>query len=570
MKTVFLYFLVGIQPLYAQRITNEKVLFNGTIYTCDSLNPEAEAVAIKGDKIIAVGALTFVKSKVTDHASFIDLDGQFLLPGLIDSHNHAIEGGERLLTAHLDENVLSADELSDFTIDAIRTGKAARGDAIYITGVHSAMWSNLSSLDSLFNNGIFLNKPVMLLGLDAHTAWCNKVMLRRAGVDGHFIDQLPGAEQKFYGRGVDNEPNGFLSEGAIAKVNKVLPPSPVTPYNGALRGINHLNRLGITAWLDPAAGNIKDGVTNKMLTAYRQVARNKLLSAHVATAIVADANQPPGPQIKAIGKLRRKFGHTQNLSVLGFKIFADGVLEYPTQTAAVSIPYLNSGMSGSLMVDPEKLKTFVVGADQNGLLVHIHAIGDRAVTVSLDAIEEVRMVNGNDSTPHTITHLQIVTPDDIGRFSTLGVLASMQLLWATADRYAVDLVEPYLDPGLYAHQYPARSLVRAGAVLCGASDWPVTSANPFEAIATAETRKGPEGVLNPAESVSRPDMIMAYTINAARALKMEQLIGSIVPGKQADFVLLDRDVYAVDSDSIRQTQVIWTMFGGEVVYQKAQ
>jgi predicted amidohydrolase YtcJ len=142
----------------------------------------------------------------------------------------------------------------------------------------------------------------------------------------------------------------------------------------------------------------------------------------------------------------------------------------------------------------------------------------------------------------------------------------MQLLWANADHYTVELVQPYLDPSLYVQQYPARSLANASAVLCGASDWPVSSANPFEAIAVAETRKGSMGVLNESEVVEREEMIRAYTIHAARSMLLDQWSGSITVGKKADFVLVDRDVFLVSSDVIRDTKVIWTMFAGNIIY----
>jgi predicted amidohydrolase YtcJ len=185
----------------------------------------------------------------------------------------------------------------------------------------------------------------------------------------------------------------------------------------------------------------------------------------------------------------------------------------------------------------------------------------------LNAFETARKVNGNKSLAHSITHLQIVRPQDVKRFSNLNVLPSMQLLWATADHYTVELVKPYIDPSLYNYHYPAKSLINAGATVCGASDWPVTSANPFEAISTAEMRKGDLGILNEAERVTRMDMIKAYTINAAKALWMDKMIGSIEPGKKADFVLVDCDVMTVDSESIGNAKVIWTIFGGEIVYK---
>jgi len=266
--------------------------------------------------------------------------------------------------------------------------------------------------------------------------------------------------------------------------------------------------------------------------------------------------------------LQQRYKNVEGLRILGFKIFADGVLEYPTQTAAVSIPYINSGLNGSLMFEPSKFKEFAALADKEGLLVHVHAIGDRAVTETLNGFAYMRQTNGNADIAHSITHLQIVLPADLKRFTHLKIIPSMQLLWANADSYVVDLVKPYIDPSLYRRQYPAMSLVRAGSKIAGASDWPVSSANPFDAIHMGETRVGQKGVLEASEVMTRMNLLRAYTINAAKVLMMEKTIGSIEPGKQADFVLVDRDVMTVSSEEVKKTEVIWTMFAGTIVYNK--
>jgi predicted amidohydrolase YtcJ len=198
---------------------------------------------------------------------------------------------------------------------------------------------------------------------------------------------------------------------------------------------------------------------------------------------------------------------------------------------------------------PKKFAQFVTLADKNNLLVHVHAIGDLAVTESLNGIEAARKINGNSGIPHTITHLQIVQPKDFARFNQLGVLASMQLLWALGDVTTIDIVKPYISPDLYQWQYPARSILHANAIICGASDWPVSTANPFEAIYEAETRNGKMGVLDSTQCVPRIAMLYAYTINAAKALRQERFIGSLTPGKSADLILVDRDVLNVSPEA---------------------
>ena len=175
--------------------------------------------------------------------------------------------------------------------------------------------------------------------------------------------------------------------------------------------------------------------------------------------------------------------------------------------------------------------------------------------------------NGNSGLPHTLTHVQFADPEDFPRFHELGAVAALQLLWASAGEDTIELVKPHLEADLYQWQYPARSLLDNGAIISGASDWPVSSANVFQAICQAETRKGPGGILDPSQRMPREAMLYAYTRNSAVAMNKLKDIGSIAPGKQADLVLVDRDVLIVPSEELRATKVVWTMVGGKMVYQ---
>ena len=567
-RFIFLLLLaIAGNTLHAQKNASQKILFNGTIFTANSNQPFADAVALSGDKIIAVGSLADVQKALKGQATQIDLQGKFLLPGLIDSHNHALSGGKSLSAANVGDVWLATPQLAAYAENILKTHKGMRGDVILIEGMHSATWAHTHELDAVFNTEAYRTQPIVLRGSDGHTAWVNRVMLQRAGVNRAFITSLTKDERPFYGVDEKGEPNGRISEDGFNTIRKVLPASPVDPYEAAIAGVQHLNSLGITAWLDPATGSTSGGVQNGDLQLYEKLSLQKKLTAHVAATVVAEGNDDVQKQIDIVKGLQKHFNTVKDLSVLGFKIFADGVLEYPTQTAAVSLPYKNSGQYGSLMFDPTKFKNFVAKADQQQLLVHVHAIGDRAVTETLNAFAYARATNGNNTLPHSITHLQLVVPSDFKRFATLNVLASYQLLWATADTYTVELVKPYIDSALFSFHYPAKSMRDAGAIIAGASDWPVSSANPFEAIYVAETRVGKLGVLNAGESMPRAEMLKAYTINAARVL-WSTTIGSIEPGKQADLVLVDRDVLTVSAEDVRNTQVLWTMFGGEVVYAK--
>ncbi len=568
---IFFSALIGVfflSSTYAQVASTQKIFFNGRIFTANPEQPYADAVVVQGDKIIAVGSLSQVKSKVDPKSELVDLQGKYLLPGLIDSHVHALSGGEHLMGAAMNDVLVNKEELRAFASTTLLLRKGMRGDVLYIRGMHSGTWAAANDLDDLFNKEPYLTQPVVLRGSDGHTAWVNKVMLKRAKIDKNFILTLSAADKKYFGVDAENNPNGLISEDGFQKINAVMPASVIDPVQAGEQGVKHLNSLGITAWLDPSTGNISEGINNSRLNVYQKLALASKLKAHVVSTVVADGDGDVVNQIATLKKLQTKYGSVKDLSIIGFKIFADGVLEYPTQTGAISIPYKNSGSLGSLMFDPEKFKMFVTKADKEKLLVHIHAIGDRAVTESLNAYEAARKANGNSGIIHSITHLQLVKPTDFKRFAELNVFASAQLLWASADMYTLELVNPYVDSTITAHQYPALSLVKAGVTVAGASDWSVSSANPFEAIAQAETRTGKLGVLDANEIMPRLEMLKAYTINAAKLIMKDKMIGSIEPGKQADFVLVDRDVMSISPEEIKDTKVLWTMFGGEIVYKK--
>lgn len=565
LRFITLVFVFGFSFAGAQ---THKILFNGKIITSNAAQPEAEAVAIDKDKIVYVGSLKEAKRSVPPNAVMIDLKGKVLMPGLIDSHNHAISGGESLLSATLNDKLISFSDLASFAVSTLQSRKGMFGDVLFIDGVHSGTWASVNELHKLFNGENYENQAVVLQGSDGHTAWANEVMLRRAGINAEFLQALSAEQQRYFGFDKYFLPTGMIAEDGFDCIRKVLPSNNIDLFKAGVAGVEHLNSLGITAWMDPSTGSVKEGEGNGELNIYKKLSESGKLTGHVAAIVVAEANEDHRPQIQLLKSLRQKTSKTKNLSVIGFKIFADGVLEYPTQTAAISIPYKNSGHTGSLMVEPEKLDQFILAADREKLLVHIHAIGDRATTVALDAFAKARSLNKNKTLPHSITHLQIMKSSDFKRFSDLNIIASMQLLWATADIYTEELVKPYIDPRLYEFHYPAASLIKAGAVVCGASDWPVSSANPFEAMHVAETRTGNLGVLNLNEIITRRQLLDAYTINAAKAILMDQTIGSIEKGKQADFVLLDRDVLTCSPEEIKSTQVLWTMFGGIEVFKR--
>jgi len=255
------------------------------------------------------------------------------------------------------------------------------------------------------------------------------------------------------------------------------------------------------------------------------------------------------------------------------KVFADGVMEYPAQTAAMLSPYLDADgtptkQAGELYFDPVDFGELVTKLDAQGITVHVHAIGDRGVRATLDAFEAARATNGEKDSRHQIAHLQVVDPADFPRFKELGVIADMQLEWARREPATEGPLEPYLGPERYRYLYPAGSLHRAGATIAGGSDWDISTFNPFRAMQVAVTRAGGKGQrpLNIDESIPLTTAIDAYTINAAYAMKQDKTTGSLEVGKRADLAVLDRDILTIDPDTIGDTKVLATYLDGRLVH----
>ena len=542
---------------------SERIFYNAKIFTGEPDHPYAEAVALRGDKIVAVGSYADVKLALGKDAEATDLQGKTLLPGLIDSHAHPVEGGFSLTGADVGDQIHSVDQLADFVAAALKIRKGMRGDILYISGLPLAFWSKNAELNARFNSGVYAQQPVFLAGMDGHTGWANRPLLRKSGVTREFLSHLSDLERSYYGVGQDLEPNGFAVDAGLDKIQTLLPPPTSEEYLDAGRAaVQYLHSMGITAWIDAVANE-------PVLSAYKSLADRGELTAHVAAFPVVNPRNDPAQELAAFQKLRAKFAAVADLAMPGIKVFADGVVEYPSQTAALTKPYRNTGKSGELLFDPARFAVLVTAADKQGLIVHVHALGDLAVKESLNAIEAARKANGNSGLPHTLTHVQLADPQDFIRFRQLGAIAALQLLWAEGSGDTIELMKPYLDPAVYQWQYPARSLLDAGATISGASDWPVSSPNVFWAIYQAETRKGVEGVLDPEQRMPRAAMLYAYTRNSARALNQLDTIGTIASGKQADLVLLDRDVTTIPAEELRGTKVLWTMVGGKMVWTAA-
>jgi predicted amidohydrolase YtcJ len=570
--------LAGLMPAAAADVAPVTLFVNAHVFTAEPGAPYAQAVAVRGDRVLAVGSLPDVEKAAGPGARRVDLQGKFLMPGMIDAHAHPVGtplilgGGMSMIMTSYGDTHDSIPDLVEVVGKTLDSGKSRIGDVVIVNDIDIGYWSHAADIDAQLSAGRFAGVPVVLFGSDGHTGWCNQAARKRAGISAQFLRGLTPAQRAYYGFDPAFNPNGFVVDAGLTRLRESLPPpAPEMMLAAGQTAVHHLNSLGITGWLDAAVAGVVGG--DKPLSAdapgalptYRELSRRGELTAHVAAYPVIKPDGGIG-QIDVVQALQRQYQGIPNLVVPGLKVFADGVVEFPSQTAALTRPYVNSGKSSPVLFDPRHFNALVVEADRRGLIVHIHAIGDLAVKRSLDAFGAARAANPKGHLPHTLTHAQFVDPEDIPRFAQFDVIAALQLYWAVADPSTNEVVKPYIDPGIYSTMYPARSLLESGATIAGASDWPVTSANPFEAMAQAETRTGPQGVLDAGQRMPREAMLYAYTRNSAKVLNQLDDIGSIAPGKRADLVLVDRDILTVSPADLRETKVLWTMFGGKRVY----
>ncbi|MBK5519619.1 amidohydrolase [Pseudomonas sp. TH10] len=547
------------------------ILHNARIYTAEPGEGLQQAIAIEGGKVVAVGSDVQILQLKQPATQVINLGGKVLMPGFIDSHTHLVKGGLQMHQANLNNEAMASAELEKRLRQWRDNGSARRGEFLSVGGVSTAAWDHIAELEQRFNQGEWASTPILLAGGDYHTGWANRAMLSKAGIDEAKVKTLKSEELATIGHHPDGQPNGFLVDAGLYLVQELLPLASDAELLVALEDAQRLyHSLGITGWMEPLINENPGGAINNdslgALPAYKALAAKGGLNAHVAGLLMADSKATPA-DLDELDKVRRQFQGIANLSLPGIKVFSDGVAEFPAQSAAQLDPYSNSGKNGELLVDPGAFAKLVDAADARGWLVHVHAIGDRAVRESLNAFEFARRQR-NSGVHHSITHLQMVNPQEFARFKPLDVIASMQLYWAAADELSVDLVKPYVSAMAYQFMYPARSLLKHGGTIAGASDWPITTADPWKAIYQAVSRQGPKGVLNKYEAIDRETMFQAYTLNAARTLQLEQRIGSLKPGKQADMIVLDRDVFQVEPEALRDTQVLKTFFAGREVFSR--
>lgn len=534
------------------------ILTGGRVQTHDAARRVAEAIAVRGEQIIAVGAARGVRALAGPRTRVIDLDGRLVLPGFQDAHVHPPIGGLARLRCDLHER-----HGLETYLRIVRDYAGSHPQEAWIRGGgwHMPDFPGGTPLREDLDRAVS-DRPVFLRNRDAHGAWVNTRALEIAGISERTPDPLDGRIE----RDAAGMPSGTLHEGAMGLVERLLPPDTPADLERALKlSQAYLHSLGITAWQDA-------WVTPQVLDAYRTLAGRGELSARVVAALWWERDRG-SEQIDELTE-RRDRGEIGRLRATSVKIMQDGVLE--NFTGAVLEPYLDrdgepTANRGISFVDPEALKGHVARLDAAGFQVHFHAIGERAVREALNAIAAARQANGVTDGRHHIAHLQVVHPDDLPRFRALGVVANAQPIWAFHGPQMDDLTIPYLGSERSGWQYPFGSLRRAGAALCMGSDWSVSSANPLFEIEVAVNRVATASrdapPFLPEERLDLPTALEAFTIGSAYVNHLDEVSGSLEVGKAADLVVLDRDLFAPDAGPIGDAKVLLTMVGGTPVFE---
>jgi predicted amidohydrolase YtcJ len=366
-------------------------------------------------------------------------------------------------------------------------------------------------------------------------------------------------------RDADREPSGALHEGAVDLVAALVPPtSHAQRVAGLLEGQRHLHSLGISGWQDAM-------VEPDDLAAYRDAHASGGLTARVRLALLWDSKRGL-EQVDDLVESRDAAGR-EGLQAGSVKLFVDGIIE--NTTAVLVEPYLAADGAatdnrGLPMIEPELLRAAVVELDRRGFQCHFHAIGDGGVRLALDAVEAARAANGESGHRHHIAHIELIHPDDIGRFASVGAAANMQPFWAMHEAQMRDLRIPVLGSERARWQFPFRSLLDAGARLAAGSDWPVTTPNPLLEMEVAITRTDTDNrsgeALFPVERLTLDEALTAFTIGSAYVNHLDAEVGSIEAGKRADVAVLDRDIRSPDAGPLGEARVVATLVDGAFVW----
>ena len=544
--SIFLLFVICTNA-FAFEIKADLVILNAKVRTMDRAKPSAEAVAVAGSKIVAVGTNAEIRAVAGTNTKTIDAKGKLVIPGFNDSHVHFLEGGFQLSAVDL-RDAKSPEEFARRIKDF--AAKLPKGRWILGGKWDHENWTPNNLPTRQMIDSVTPDNPVFIDRLDGHMALANSLALKLANVTKDTKD----VEGGLIVRDAGGNPTGVLKDAAMSYVNKVIPESSFEQkLEAAQAATDYAASLGVTSVQDMSAG--------KDVGVYQELARQGKLKTRVYAV-------SPLPDWERLGKtgVRAAFGD-EMLRIGGLKGYSDGSLG--STTAWFFEPYLDDPKSTGLPADEiPKMYENVSNADKAGLQIMIHAIGDKANDAVISAFERVARENGSRDRRFRVEHAQHLRIEDIKRFGAAKIVASMQPFHLIDDgRWAYKRLDEKRLKGTYAF----RTFLDSGASLAFGTDWAVAPLNPILGIYAAVTRrtlddKNPNGWL-PEQKISVEETVRAYTSGSAYAEFQENSKGTITVGKLADFVLLSDDIFTMNPNDIRQTKVLTTVMDGKIIYE---
>ncbi len=539
-------------PQSAVPLSADLVLINGKIRTVNEAQPQAEAVACRQGRIVAVGTTSEIRRLIGAATRVVDLQGRLVVPGFNDAHVHFFSGGAGLASVQLRDAKSEAEFRERIGAFAARL---RAGRWILEGNWDHENWTPARLPTRQLIDDVTPHNPVFIQRLDGHMALASTSALKLAGVTRETADPPGGTIV----RDEKGEPTGVLKDAAMSFVSRMIPKPDDEEIAEAVRAaMRYAAENGVTSVQDMSA-------SPDVLAVYQ-----KLLARHELTVRIY-GHQPLAAweRLASVG-VRAAFGG-EKLKIGGLKGFADGSLG--STTALFFEPYLDApdtaGLPSDEMFPASGMQERIIKADRAGLQVAVHAIGDKANSTILAMFQEAIRQNGERDRRFRIEHAQHLRKAEIQQFARLRVIASMQPYHAIDDgRWAEKRIGPERAKGTYAF----RSLLDAGAILAFGSDWFVAPMEPLMGIYAAATRrtldgKHPQGWA-PAEKITVAEALRAYTLGSAYASFDENLKGSIEPGKVADLVVLSDDILAINPVELAKTKVMMTVFDGKVIYER--
>lgn len=533
------------------------IIVNGRVFPGAGERVSAEAIAVQGNKILRVGSNREIQRLARAQTLVVDAKGGSVLPGFNDVHAHPLRGGPGLA---------GVDLVGATTIDEVRTAIRAWAhdfaDRPWVSGrgwYYEPFPGGLPTRQLL--DELVPDRPAVLTSYDGHTAWANTAALKLAGITRRTPNPPNGTIVR---EAKSSEATGVLKEAAMALVTDRLPPATRTERLEAIRAaIDEAHRLGVTS-LQSAGDSEED------LALYDELRESGDLSVRLYAALPAD--DPSDADMERWESVRERFPDDPLLKTGILEIVVDGDVE--SHTAALLQPYANRASAGQPRYDQATLDRVVAELDRRGWQLMVHAVGDRGVRMALDALERAAIRNPEPARGrrHRVEHIETIDPADVGRFATLGVVASMMPSHGLPSASQIAVWTSNLGAERAARGWSYGSIAAAGGRLIFGSDWPFGSLDPRLGLHVAVNRTTPdgepEGGWHASEHLSLDRAIEASTSTAAWASFDEQRKGRLEPDMLADIVVLSKDIFALPQAELMDAEVVFTIFDGKVVFER--